>query len=579
MGKPQNREVMSELIGMHIRIIRFLPFLDALIVGVTAYSLRALVPTNILALAIGMVMGMETIRGTYAAVAFQRRKLIDPFRTHRVLVVLAGLSGLALGLLPVFAFPYITEAHMVVIAAVLFGYAAGGVGVAASPAIETTWSLSILLPVGYAYGSVHPELGTAVLILLALFSGFLVVVAWAAKNLLAQSIVIRHQRDVLVKDLEKSNAEVREALVRVEESAQTRARVLAAASHDLRQPLHALSIYSAVLSAKPAPDTLQEVSRSIDQIVRSLGDLLNGLLDLSRLSVGYYTPEKRAFALDKTVLDICSEFESLAAEKHLTLIRDLAPIRISSDPTAVSRIVRNLIDNAVKYTDHGHVRVSTGIENGEAVLTVADTGKGIPEALHGRVFEEFYQVDNPGRDRSKGVGLGLALVQRLCELIAAEVSLDSAPERGSSFSVRFADVLPEPAHAAVDQDPAQASSLAGNRIYVVDDEIDILRSMSALLHAWGVIAWVAGSPAALEQLFIDNGVPDLLIADLRLGAPEHGAQLARRMQGLHGPFPVLVMTGETSSEALRQANEQNYLLLQKPIAHETLYAAISKLLS
>jgi signal transduction histidine kinase len=495
------------------------------------------------------------------------------------LFVLAGLSGLSIGLIPILFFQYIPPLHLTFMAAILFGYAAGGIGVAASPAIEAIWSLCILLPTGYAFGIVSPEQAMTVQILLLSFIGFLVFVANAAKNLMVDSIVIRQERDTLVTELEQKNTKLGEALVRVEESAQTRARVLAAASHDLRQPLHALSIYSAVLAANPAPATLREVGHSIDQIVRALGHLLNGLLDLSRLSVGYYTPDKRAFALDKTVQDICTEFETPAAAKQLAFIRKLQPVRIHGDQTAVGRIVRNLLDNAIKYTDRGQIHVATGIESGSAIVSISDTGKGIPVAEQSRVFEEFYQIDNPGRDRSKGVGLGLTLVQRLSELIEAELSLESEVGRGTHFRIRFPDaVLETPLVADSDANAIERVPLDDKRIYLVDDEIDILKSMSTLLKVWGVVPLTAETPSAAELLFIQNGVPDLLIVDLRLGNAEHGAQLARRMQLVYGGFPVLVMTGETSSEALRQANEQAYLMLQKPIAQEDLHAAISALL-
>jgi signal transduction histidine kinase len=575
---PQNREVMTELVVMHARIIRFLPLLDALILSAAVYDLHFFVPRRTLALWFCITMIMEGLRGTYSAIIFRRRKTIDPYLAHKWFVVLAGFSGLSLGLLAIVAFKYVPPMQITFMAAILFGYAAGGIGVAASPAIETTWSLSILLPAGYAYGALTPEQATAVWLLLLCFSGFLVFVANAAKNLLVQSIIIRHERDALVMDLERKNSQVREALTKVEQSAESRARVLAAASHDLRQPLHALSIYSAVLAANPAPETLQEVGHSVDKIVRSLGNLLNGLLDLSRLSVGYYVPDKRSFSLDKAVHDVCAEYQGPSTKKELTFVLDLQPTRIHSDPLAVSRIARNLLDNAVKYTELGQIRVETRVEGLRALLCVTDTGKGIPLSEQKRVFEEFYQIDNPGRDRGRGVGLGLAIVQRLCELIGADISLDSEPGRGSSFVVSFPDLVEEPGYVAEAKEPAKQAVLNGKRVYVVDDERDILNSMGTLLRVWGMVVSTAGSAQAAESLFIQDGLPNLLLVDLRLGEAEHGALFARRMQMVYGDFPVLVMTGETSSDALRQANEQAYPLLQKPIAQEMLRSAINNLL-
>jgi CheY-like chemotaxis protein/two-component sensor histidine kinase len=358
--------------------------------------------------------------------------------------------------------------------------------------------------------------------------------------------------------------------------------VLAAASHDLRQPLHALSVYSAVLASKPAPDLLNEVSVNIDQIVRALGNLLNGLLDLSRLSAGNYVPEHQQLTMDTLIAGVCAEYNQAAAQKDLALVQDLKPVRVMGDPVALGRIARNLIDNAIKYTDAGQVRVYTGVDYSQplpqAVLSVTDTGKGIPAAEQAKIFEEFYQLDNPGRDRSKGVGLGLAIVQRLCELIGAKIQVESRLGEGTEFRVS----MPAALGAAVsrpEQDSAASSvSLEGRRIYVVDDERDIRTSMRALLGVWGVQAWTADSVQDADALFAANGPPDLLIVDLRLADEEHGSHLADRLQKRHGDFPVLIITGETASDALREAHDSGYTLLQKPIAAEVLRREIVSML-
>jgi CheY-like chemotaxis protein len=224
------------------------------------------------------------------------------------------------------------------------------------------------------------------------------------------------------------------------------------------------------------------------------------------------------------------------------------------------------------------VRVDLCAEQSEealiAVLSVTDTGRGIPATEHNHIFEEFYQLDNPGRDRTRGVGLGLAIVQRLCELIGANISLQSCVGKGTSFRV----TLPALLEAAASSDPVASQSadttLQGKRVYVIDDEMDILKSMRTLLAVWGVEALTAGSSASAAQIFAQHGCPDLLIVDLRLGEGEHGANLAARLQLQYGRFPVVIITGETASQALRQANEAGYTLLQKPIAPEVLRRAI-----
>jgi CheY-like chemotaxis protein len=248
---------------------------------------------------------------------------------------------------------------------------------------------------------------------------------------------------------------------------------------------------------------------------------------------------------------------------------------------ALGRIARNLIDNAIKYTDAGEISVMTGLDTSQtppvAILKVKDTGKGIPEAEQARIFEEFYQLDNPGRDRSKGVGLGLAIVQRLCELLGAKIQLESRLGEGTEFRVTLPAVVGT-AISRLDEDSvASPVSLEGRRVYVVDDERDIRNSMRALLGIWGVQASTADSVKDAEALFAKAGIPDLLIIDLRLADQEHGSHLAARLQRQYGDFPVLIITGESSSDALREAHESGYALLQKPIAAEVLRREIVRI--
>ncbi|MDM0073472.1 ATP-binding protein [Variovorax sp. J2P1-59] len=419
-------------------------------------------------------------------------------------------------------------------------------------------------------------------------------IGWVVANLLerhartsfAQTRELARSNDRLAgrsQDIERLNGALRAAVERAERESAARARVLASASHDLRQPLHALSIYSAVLSADPGPETLREVGGHIDQIARSLGALLHGLLDLSQLSQlssGHYVPAHHTVALDEMCRSLCSEFQAAADAKGLQLAWDLAPVVWSGDTLALARVMRNLLDNAIKYTASGGVTLRLARERDCAVLAVKDSGEGIhPDALP-RIFEEFFQVGNQGRDRSQGVGLGLAIVRRLVELAGGEITAQSRPGGGSTFTVRVPGI--EDVHGPTS---APAGSTAGRdaqplaaRIYVLDDETDILQGMSMLLGSWGCDTFVAAGAEETERLFVSFGRPDLMIADLRLGGPESGVELVERLQATYGRFPVLVATGETASKALRGAKRAGWPLLHKPIASEVLRAAVEQAL-
>jgi signal transduction histidine kinase/ActR/RegA family two-component response regulator len=580
MRTELDTEKLVELLRLHAQALLRMPWVQALlVVGIGIFVHGYVVAREFIAWGIATVV-VELLRAQAARAVLKRGDAIAPRPMHHLFVALAALSGGAIGLGGVWFLPQLPAQPQALFGAVLFAIPAAGVAVSQSSRyILAAYALSMLSPAALAFGVLHPTQALGIAALTLLYCTVLILVAADGERLLLRSIVIRHERDRLIRDLEEQNATVEAAKAQAEQSARARARVLAAASHDLRQPLHALSVFSAVLAANPTPDVLREVGHDVDQIVRSLGNLLNGLLDLSRLSAGNYVPEREPFAVDRVLHEVCNEFQDAAARKGLSLVVELAAIQVLGDAVAVGRITRNLIDNAIKYTETGEVRVTLSQEQDQdgaplATINVADTGKGIPESEHAKIFEEFYQIDNPGRDRSRGVGLGLAIVQRLCELTGADISLESTPGSGTRMRVvlplRVVSDLPD----ATVRVAAGEVSLHGKRVYVVDDERDIRNSMRALCRAWGMEVETAESGDSLERLFAGHGPPDLMIIDLRLGEGAHGAQLAERMQSRYGDFAVLVITGETSSEALREANRSRYTLLQKPIAAEVLRRAI-----
>lgn len=575
-----DREMLIELVQLHAQALLRMPWVQTCLALALALLIHSYIKSLVFLGWALLSIGVENLRARYARQVLKRGRDIDPKRVHRVFVALAALAGAAIAVSAVLFMPQLPLLHQALFAIVLFVIPAAGTAVSqSSPYILGAYAVSILAPATAVWARLHPSLGPALAAMPLLYCVVLILVTADGEKLLLRSVIIRHERDRLVGDLERRNADVRVAMTAAEQSAQARARVLAAASHDLRQPLHALSVYSAVLASKPAPDLLSEVSQNIDQIVRALGNLLNGLLDLSRLSAGNYVPEKQNLALEKLLAGVCTEYQQAAALKGLVLRQDLAPVRVLGDSVAIGRIARNLIDNAIKYTEAGEIRVATHCEflgaASTAVLSVSDTGRGIPVSEQARIFEEFYQLDNPGRDRSKGVGLGLAIVQRLCELTGATISVESLVGAGTCFRLRMPALLgteaaPEPASSG-----ASEVSLHGKRVYVIDDEADILHSMHALLGVWGMHALTADCAAAADRMFETHGPPDLLIVDLRLGKDVQGAHLASRLQHTHGEFPILIITGETSSEALQQANESGYTVLRKPIAAEVLRRAIA----
>ncbi len=574
-----SREVLIELVGLHARILRRMPWVQSLLVcGAGLFVLHS-IPLEAFGLWCAISIGVESLRARYAADVMRRVDTIDPGRVHAAFVGWALAAGGTVGIGAAWCLPHLPILDQTLLAIILFAMPAAGVAVSQSSRyIVAAYSLSILIPSTASWMLLHPDQAIAVGGLTLLYCGLIILVAVESDQLLLRSIIIRHERDRLVHDLELSNAEVRAAMQRAEQAAQSRARVLATASHDLRQPLHALSIYSAVLAANPERGQLREVSANIDQIVRSLGSLLHGLLDLSRLTAGHFVPECKRIALDSVVTTVCAEYERAAADKHLHFHLSIQPVRLFGDAVAIGRIVRNLVDNAVKYTESGAVSVAVRSESegatAVAVIDVGDTGAGIPSGEQARIFEEFYQLDNPGRDRARGVGLGLAIVKRLCELIDAGIEVESTLGKGTRFRLTLRGVSAESSNGPEGTDAPEADGLRGRRVYLIDDEPDILRSTQQLLQMWGMQVATAESAAAAEQLFAQGGAPELLITDLRLRDGENGAELAARLGRDYSGFSTLIITGEVSTAAIQQVDALDAVMLYKPLTAESLRRAI-----
>lgn len=582
VGNPSipDREVLTELNGLHARTLRRMPWIQgALMPALSLVVYTPAVGGLFIAWAISN-LAVECLRARYATSVLRAGDAFDPRRVHGVLVALAALAGFTMGAGAALLMARLPILDQSMLGVFVFAMPAAGVAVSQSSRyIAGAYTVSMLVPAAGAWMSLHPTQAVAVGTGTAIFCILMVLVAADGDQLLRRSVLIRHERDRLIQDLERKGAEVQAAMKLAEAAALARGRVLAAASHDLRQPLHALSVYSAVLTAKPEPEVLAEVGGHIVEIVRSLGSVLNGLLDLSRLSSGSYLPVQQRLELDKILAPVCAEFVAAARAKRLDFDVALAPVMVCSDPVAIARIARNLIDNAIKYTDAGSIRVATGTdrraEGARALLTVSDTGKGIEVADRTRIFEEFYQVGNPGRDRNQGVGLGLAIVQRLVELLDGRISVSSEPGAGSSFELSLPALSTAESSLAASSVEEVPDIVRGRRVYVVDDEADVLRGTRALLSLWGLEVQCAGSAAAAEHLCATLGPPDLLIADLRLSDEEHGAQLAARLQQRFGMFPVLIISGETSSAAFEEASRRAFPMVHKPVTPESFRAAVA----
>jgi two-component system, sensor histidine kinase len=291
---PPDREILIELLGLHARALRRMPWVETVLVLAMALFMYPYLPAPLFLSWGALTIGIEVARARYATSVLRRAATIDPRRTHLIFMLLAVAAGAAVGAGSIFFLPRLPILDQALLGAILFTMPAAGVVVSQSSRyIVAAYALSTLIPACATWMILHPSQAVALGTLMVLYWVVIILAAADCDRLLLRSVMIRNERDRLILDLEQRNVEVRAAMGAAEQSAQARGRVLAAASHDLRQPLHALSVYTAVLAANPAPEALREVATNIDQIVRSLGSLLHGLLDLSRLSAGHYVLERR----------------------------------------------------------------------------------------------------------------------------------------------------------------------------------------------------------------------------------------------------------------------------------------------
>jgi two-component system, sensor histidine kinase len=390
----------------------------------------------------------------------------------------------------------------------------------------------------------------------------------------AESVMLRFENLDLVENLRREK-------LAAEQANAAKSRFLAAASHDLRQPVHALSLFVAAMRPHSMDSEARTLLDHIDDSVRSMGSLFGGLLDISRLDAGVVEVNRMPIAVQPLLERVCHDYAVQAQAKGLELVLHPCSMSVMSDAVLLERVLRNIIANAVAYTDRGRIAVGCRRRRDHLSIQVWDTGRGIPGDEREHVFQEFYQLGNPERDRTKGVGLGLAIVRRLTQLLDHQLTVRSELGKGSVFAV-----------AAPYADRATAASMTtgefslpllqhdGGLILVIDDEMAIQIAMKSLLESWGYEAITAGScDEMLERIATHRIAPRLIISDYRLRDNASGIDAIERLRSEYNDeIPGMLITGDTGVDRLKEAQESGFLLLHKPVPNHRLRASIAHLI-
>ena len=469
-------------------------------------------------------------------------------------------------------FPEFTLAERSIQTLLLAGLMTGAVGTTAGH-VRTymAFTLPVISSLAIAW-AMFPVPGSNVLIqlgipVLMLFLGLVLVgLAKEYSAFFTESFQIRNQQVEM-------NERLQEALDDAVSANEAKTRFLASASHDLRQPIHALSLFTGALMRRKHSAETTEILSHLNTAVENLSSQMSTLLDMSKLDAGIVEVHPAPLDLQAYLEQLRLEFSAEAAEKqlHLELVGN-QPAHVITDSEHFDRIMRNLLSNALRYTEKGSIRIELVSDGNDWAITVRDTGRGIPKSEQQRIFEEFYQVDNPHRDRTQGLGLGLAIVKRLTSLLGIRVELASQEHVGTAITLRLAKHQYQET-SQVEKGPL--ISLEGIRILCVDDEIEVRAALEALLKGMGCAVQSAeGTEQAVAHARDDR--PDILIADLRLAHDDDGIRAIRAVREIHPGLPALLITGDTAPDRLNLAIETGLTLLHKPVSSEELTRAIHR---
>ncbi|MFK7889739.1 MAG: ATP-binding protein [Granulosicoccus sp.] len=368
-----------------------------------------------------------------------------------------------------------------------------------------------------------------------------------------------------------------------ETSSESKTRFIAAASHDLRQPVHVLNLFGGALNHAPLDKSTRDIVDNMNIAVNSLSSQLNSLLDMSELDAGNVQPNFQAVNLHDICSRLTGELVKLAEDKQIRLVNQVPEaVFVHTDPVMLLQIIRNLCGNAIKYTEQGSVTLLAECLEDRVTLLIKDTGVGIDSEDCSKVFEEFYQASNPSRDKSQGLGLGLSIVERLIRALGHQISLQSLKGEGTTVHVDMPLYTLDSSHLIEESEDEIHTSITrlpqGTWVHIVDDDPAVLNSVKAFLLPLGCKVTGNDNPEdALE--FLENNTPSAVLIDLRMQDEESGLRVIDELKRKQSAIPVALITGESLADGTIVNAYPDLLMQQKPVSNDTLLGLLSYLVS
>ncbi len=375
-------------------------------------------------------------------------------------------------------------------------------------------------------------------------------------------------------ELIETQNQLKSAIKYAEQTNKNKSRFLASASHDLRQPMQALHMFVDALSHEDLSDSQAKLVSKISSSADALRDLLDNLLDISKLDSGKIDNHPIDFHIGELIKQIAEEYTDIATQKDIKLkYIDINKI-VHADPIHVERIIRNLLNNAIKYTNSGKVLIGGRVRNRLYTISIVDTGIGIATNKLREIFNEFFQINNPSRDKSKGVGLGLSIVKRLTTLIGSNIDVNSVESRGSnfSFSVPLSKKAPKIKSIKYKTPRKIKNEYSYLNIFIIDDDREIRRGLKAALSStFDNIYTCSNGPEALRSITLKNKIPDIIISDYRLEDGEIGTDVIDAIRGKADQFiPAIILTADKTPHIAASAQTKRYSVVSKPTTATTL---------
>lgn len=523
-------------------------------------------------LSIALLHANSPVIVNHVLFAKPRRNWLNIWRYSNLLISFA--NGFLWGLVPHLFFPPVLAGEsitlIILMVSIYTGYVAGALGISYKFAPSFfAFTLGISLPfVSYMFAQ-QSGLGLTIGTLSLFYVVAMSYVSWNFQQLFLKAANLQFQNTQLIEEMRISNN-------KLEETLESKKRLLTSLSHDLRQPLNVIGLFTDALLQRPLDaDSIAQLTK-IHHALGNVDDMLTELLSFAQLDALEETYHPSHFDLTTITQQLAVEHNTRKESVSVTCQTKTA-FFVFADQVFVRRILTNVIDNAVKYTTHGQVSIHIALnQRGETDVCVVDTGMGIPRSMMASVFNEFAQVNNPERDRNKGIGLGLAIVKRLCEIAAFDYHLTSEPDRGTQFCL----TIPTGAKPMDANTPRSTGAIQfkGLSVLVIDDDVESLAAMHTLLTELQATPLIARSQRAAQHcLNQSDRMPDLIICDLRLADNEVGTQVVEfLLEEFNTSIPAIIVSGDIAQ--LPDVKAQGFEVLTKPVRANTLLPILNDLL-